>query len=112
VRSDDVALRRPHIADGNPDARLRITMKDGTVHDFVMKTATHLTGDAVLDKFRMNAEGILGKERAAKAISLVQRLEELKDVAQVLDAVTIGAGEMKLDITAVRAGKTAAAVAG
>ena len=108
VRSDDVALRRPHIADGNPDARLRITMKDGTVHDFVMKTATHLTGDAVLDKFRMNAEGVLGKERAAKTISLVQRLEEVKDVAQVLDAVTTGAGEMKLDITPVRAAKPAA----
>jgi 2-methylcitrate dehydratase PrpD len=108
VRSDDVALRRKHIQDGNPDARLRITMKDGSVHDFLMKHATHLTGDAVLDKFRMNTEAILGKERAAAAIDLVQRLEQVTDVSQVLDAVTGPAGEMKLDITPVRAGKSAA----
>jgi 2-methylcitrate dehydratase PrpD len=89
VRNDDIALRRPHIADGNPQARLRITMKDGTVHEFVMGVAKHLTGDAVVDKFRMNTEAILGKEKAAAAIGLVQRLEKVDDVAQVLDAVTI-----------------------
>jgi len=88
VRSNDVVLRRPHIADGNPEARLRITMRDGTVHDFVMEIARHLTGNAVLDKFRLNTEGILGKERAATAIELVQRLEKVKDVAQLMDAVT------------------------
>jgi hypothetical protein len=77
------------------------------VHDFIMKTATHLTGAAVLDKFRMNTEAILGKDQAANAIALVQRLEEIKDVAEVLDAVTRGAGEMKLDITTVKAAKSA-----
>jgi 2-methylcitrate dehydratase PrpD len=97
VRNDDVALRRPHIADANLDARLRITMKDGTVHDILMGTATHLTGDAVLDKFRLNTEAILGKERAATAIDLVQRLETLSDVSQVLDAVTLG-GEPTLTV--------------
>jgi 2-methylcitrate dehydratase PrpD len=89
VRNDDVALRRPHIADANLDARLRITMRDGTVHEFLMKTATHLTGEAVLDKFRMNTESILGKERSAAAIALVQRLESVTDVAQLMDAVTL-----------------------
>ena len=97
MRSDDVALRRPHIADANSDARLRITMKDGTVHDILMGTATHLTGDAVLDKFRMNTEAILGKERAATAIDLVQRLETLSDASQVLDAVTLS-GEPTLTV--------------
>ena len=52
-----------------------------------MKTATHLTGDAVVEKFRLNAEHILGKERTTIAIELVQRLETLADVAQLLDAV-------------------------
>ena len=89
VRSNDVVLRRPHIADGNPEARLRIAMKNGTVHEFVMQKATHLTGDAVLDKFRMNTEKILGKEKVGTAIELVQRLEKVKDVAQLLDAVTL-----------------------
>src|SRR5687767_14141148 len=93
VRSDDVALRRPHIADGNDDARLRITMRDGTVHDLLMKTAMHLTGDAVLDKFRLNAEHILGKDLASAAIDLVQRLETLTDVAQLLDVVTTASKE-------------------
>jgi 2-methylcitrate dehydratase PrpD len=91
VRNNDVVLRRKHIADGNPEARLRITMRDGTVHDFVLKTATHLTGQAVLDKFRMNTEAILGKEKAGTAIELVQRLEKVKDVAQLMDAVTLAA---------------------
>jgi 2-methylcitrate dehydratase PrpD len=105
VRSDDVALRRKHIADANHDARLRITMKDGTVHDFLMKTAMHLTGDAVLDKFRLNTEGVLGKERAAAAIDIVQRLESVKDVAEVLDTVTLGDSQLKMDVTPVRAAK-------
>jgi 2-methylcitrate dehydratase PrpD len=89
VRNNDVVLRRPHIADGNPETRLRITMKNGTVHDFVMQKATHLTGDAVLNKFRMNTEKVLGKDKAGTAIELVQRLEKVKDVSQLLDAVTV-----------------------
>jgi hypothetical protein len=68
-------------------------MRDGAVHEIVMGTATHLTGDAVLDKFRMNTEAILGKERAASAIDLVQRLDKLPDVAQLLDVVTLGGAD-------------------
>ncbi len=89
VRNNDVVLRRPHIADGNHEARLRITMKDGTVHDFAMKIAMHLTGDAVVDKFRMNTEKILGKDKSGAAIELVQRLEKVKDVAELMNAVTL-----------------------
>ena len=88
-RSDDVTLRRPHIADGNPEARLRVIMRDGKVHDIVLGTAYHLTGDAVLDKFRLNAETTLGRERVALTIDLVRRLEKLKDVAELMDAVTM-----------------------
>lgn len=83
-----LALRRPHIADGNPEARLVVKMRDGRVHDVVLGTAMHLTGDAVLDKFRLNAEANLGRERVVLAINLVQRLEKLKDVAELMDAVT------------------------
>lgn len=89
VRNNDVVLRRPHIADGNHEARLRFTMKDGSVQEFVMKIARHLQGDEVLDKFRMNTEKILGKEKTGTAIELVQRLEKLDDVAKLLDAVTL-----------------------
>jgi hypothetical protein len=60
-----------------------------------MKTAMHLTGDAVLEKFRLNAEHVLGKDRTATAIDLVQRLETLTDVAQLLDAVTMAAGTVR-----------------
>ncbi len=88
-RSDDVALRRPHIADGNPEARLRVTLRNGVVHDVLLGTAHHLTGAAVLDKFRLNAEATLGRERVALTIGLVQRLEKLKDVAELMDAVTL-----------------------
>lgn len=88
-RNNDVVLRRSHIADGNMEARLRITMKSGQVHDVVLGTAYHLTGDAVLDKFRLNAEAVLGRERVAQTIDLVQRLDKLKDVAELMDAVTV-----------------------
>jgi 2-methylcitrate dehydratase PrpD len=88
MRSNDVVLRRPHIADGNPEACLRITMRNGTVHELVLQPARHLTGDDVLAKFRMNTEKVLGKERVETAIELVQRLERVKDVAELLDAVT------------------------
>jgi hypothetical protein len=64
-------------------------MRDGTVHELVMEIARHLTGDAVTEKFRMNTEAILGKQRAATAIELVQRLEKVRDVAQLMDAVTL-----------------------
>ena len=88
-RNNDVVLRRPHIADGNMEARLVIKMRDGRVHDVVLGTAYHLQGDAVLDKFRLNAEPTLGRERVALTITLVQRLEKLKDVAELMDAVTL-----------------------
>jgi len=109
VRNSDVVLRRPHIADGNPEARLRITPRNGTVHEFVMKTAMHLTGDAVLEKFRVNTEAILGKERTASAIELVQRLEKLPDVAQLLDVVTTASRDSSAERAPVRAQEPAMA---
>ncbi len=88
ARNNDVVLRRPHIADCNPEARLRVTMRDGRVHDLVLGPAMHLTGEAVLDKFRANASVVLGRERTALPIELVRRLDTLKDVAVLMDAVT------------------------
>jgi len=89
VRNDDVILRRPHIADGNPEARLRITMHDGQVYDQVLGPALNLTGDAVLDKFRANAESIIGKARAERTIELVKQLDQLQNVHELLDSVTL-----------------------
>lgn len=89
VRNNDVVLRRPHIADGNHEARLRFTMKDGRVEEFVMKVARHLQGDEVTEKFRMNTEKLLGKDKVGTAIELVGRLEKVSDVAQLMDAVTL-----------------------
>ena len=84
-------------------------MRDGAVHEFVMKTAMHLTGDAVLDKFRLNAEPVLGKDRCAAAIDLVQRLETLTDVAKLLDAVTTADAEgITIGIAPVHAAAVAA----
>ena len=90
-RNDDVVLRRPHIADGNHEARLVIKMRDGKVHDLELGVAYHLTGNEVVDKFHLNADGVLGRERANTTVDLVQRLDSLKDVAELMDAVTMGA---------------------
>ena len=90
VRNPDVALRRAHIADGNPEARLRIQMRDGRVHDVVLGPAMHLTGDAVVDKFRANAGFVLDREHVGRSIQLVERLETLADLTELMDAVTTG----------------------
>jgi 2-methylcitrate dehydratase PrpD len=90
TRNSDVAQRRPHIADGNPDARLRIQLKDGRVHDLAFGPARHLTQDETTDKFRAHAALVLGPERIARCIDLVGRLETVSDVGTVLDAVTTG----------------------
>ncbi len=84
----DVSLRRPHIADGNPEARLRVQMRDGRVHEVVLGPARHLTGDAVIDKFRANAGVVFEPERGGRPIQLVQHLDGVKDVTELMDAVT------------------------
>jgi 2-methylcitrate dehydratase PrpD len=88
IRNPDVTLRGVHIADGNPEARLRIQMRNGRVHDVVLGPAMHLTGDAVVDKFRANAGFVLDRAQVARPIQLVQRLETLADVTELMDAVT------------------------
>ena len=90
VRNPDVAMRRPHIADGNPDAKLLIQMKDGRVHEVVFGIARHLTPDETVEKFRANAALVLDRDRVGRCIDLVGRLETVSDVATVLDAVTTG----------------------
>jgi 2-methylcitrate dehydratase PrpD len=90
VRNPDVGLRRPHIADGNPEARLRVRMRDGRAHEVVLGPAMHLTGDAVVDKFRANAGFVFDRERVGRPIEMVQRLEAMADVAELMDTVTAG----------------------
>jgi 2-methylcitrate dehydratase PrpD len=90
TRNPDVTLRRAHIADGNPEARLRVQMRDGRAHDVVLGPALHLTGDAVVDKFRANAGLVMDRERVGRAIELVARLDTLADVAPLMAAVTVG----------------------
>ena len=89
IQNPDVLLRRPHIADGNPEARLRVHMRDGHVHDAELGPAMHLTGDAVIDKFRANASFVLDQEKIGQGLQLVQGLEDLEDVNALMDAVTL-----------------------
>ncbi len=90
IRNPDVALRRAHIADGNPEARLRVQLRGGRVHDVVLGPAMHLTGSAVVDKFRANAGLVLDREQVGRSIQLVERLETLADATELMDAVTTG----------------------
>jgi len=90
TRNSDVTLRRPHIADGNPDAKLRIQLKDGHVHEVVFGTARHLTPDETVEKFRANAGLVFDGDRVGRCIELVGRLETVSDIATVVDTVTTG----------------------
>ncbi|MBI3329042.1 MAG: MmgE/PrpD family protein [Nitrospinae bacterium] len=88
IQNPDVPLRHAHIADGNPEARLRVHMRGGRVHDVKLGPAMHLTGDAVIDKFRANASVVFEPERVTQVIRLVQRLEAVDDMTELMDAVT------------------------
>ncbi|MEE9533396.1 MAG: MmgE/PrpD family protein, partial [Acidimicrobiia bacterium] len=88
-QNPDVELRGQHIADGNPEARLRVHTRDGRLIDLELGPAAHLTGDAVVDKFRANASFVFGQEEIGEPIQMVQRLEDLDDVSELMDAVTV-----------------------
>lgn len=97
-RNPDVVMRKPHIADGNPNAWLNITLKDGTVHvvDFSgtpgaggRPAAYHLSPEETVEKFRANAGLVFDRDRIARAIDLVGRLESVPLVSSVMDAVTL-----------------------
>ena len=88
-QNPDVELRGQHIADGNPDARLRVHMRDGRLIDMELGPAAHLTGDAVVDKFRANASFVFGHDEIGKPIQLVQRLDDLGDISELMDSVTV-----------------------
>jgi 2-methylcitrate dehydratase PrpD len=90
IQNPDVGLRHTHIADGNPEARLRVHMRSGHIYDIALGPALHLTGDAVIDKFRANASFVFDQEKIGRPIQLVQHLDELDDVTELMDAVTTG----------------------
>ena len=87
-RNPDVELRNEHIADGNPEARIKIHMRDGGLHDVELGPALHLTGDAVIDKFRVNAGFVFDQEKVSEPIRLVHSLDELGEVSTLMDTVT------------------------
>ncbi|MDP7533866.1 MAG: MmgE/PrpD family protein [SAR202 cluster bacterium] len=90
TKNPDVELRHEHIADGNRDARLKVRMRDGTLHNVELGAAYHLTGDEVLDKFRANAGNVFAQEKLGAPIQLVEDLADLDDISTLMDAVTTG----------------------
>ncbi|MEE8443603.1 MAG: MmgE/PrpD family protein [Dehalococcoidia bacterium] len=89
-QNPDVLLRHEHIADGDPTSRIQIQMRDGRVYDTEFTPSMHLTGDAVVDKFRANAGYVFDQDRIGQPIQLVQELEKLGDACQLMDSVTTG----------------------
>jgi 2-methylcitrate dehydratase PrpD len=96
-RNPDVLMRKPHIADGNPDAKLIIKLKNGTVHviDFAgdpsmasRPSAYHLSPEETVTKFRNNAGFVFGPDKIDRCVELVGKLEAVADISTVLDTVT------------------------
>ncbi|MCH7931895.1 MAG: MmgE/PrpD family protein, partial [Proteobacteria bacterium] len=90
VHNPDVLLRHDHIADGNPEAKIRIRLYDGTEHEIDLGPAMHLTGDAVVDKFRANAGVVFDQEQMSQPVRIVEHLDELDDISSLMDTVTTG----------------------
>ncbi|MBI2172323.1 MAG: MmgE/PrpD family protein [Chloroflexi bacterium] len=88
-QNPDVALRHDHIANGDNSAWVAIKMKDGTEHKVELGPAMHLTGDAVVDKFRLTAGSVFKSDALGKAVQTVQKLETLPSARNLVDAVTL-----------------------
>lgn len=68
--------------------RMRVFMKDGTVHDVELGPRTTLKGSAVVDKFIANASGALDRARIERVISIVSHLEQLENTRELTDLIS------------------------
>lgn len=84
------ALHSERTRAGLDVARLRVLMKDGTLHDLKLGPRLTLTGEAVSDKFRANAALVLDGKTVERVVSLVQELDGLTDTTELMDAITGG----------------------
>ena len=89
-----IALRKKVRATGLENAalssRVRIIMKDGTVHERFTpapkgSTENPLTLEALTDKFKITSE--LSSEKADAVIDRIMRMEELDSAQEILDGL-------------------------
>ncbi|MBI4202208.1 MAG: MmgE/PrpD family protein [Chloroflexi bacterium] len=88
-QNPDVALRHEHIANGDNSSWLVISMKDGTEHRVDFGPAMHLTGDAVVDKFRLTAGAVFPHDSLGTVVQTVQSLDALPSARNLVDVVTL-----------------------
>ncbi|MBI4338084.1 MAG: MmgE/PrpD family protein [Chloroflexi bacterium] len=75
-------------------AIVHVTTTDGKTHTMQKETALGdydepMTAEQVKDKFRANAELVIGKQRAAKVISLVEGLEHVKSARELVQQLHV-----------------------
>ncbi|MBI4337720.1 MAG: MmgE/PrpD family protein [Chloroflexi bacterium] len=75
-------------------AIVNITTTDGKTYSMRKETCTGdydepMTVDQIKDKFRANAEPVIGKTRAEKAISLIDGLEKVRSVREVVEQLKV-----------------------
>ena len=88
-QNPDVAIRHEHIANGDNSAWVVIKMKDGTEHRVDLGVSHHLTGDAVVDKFRITAGAVFPHDALGQTVQTVQKLETLASARGLVDMVTL-----------------------
>ena len=72
------------------DQTVVINMKDGRSVSDTIETATNtLVGHEIDVKFEANASKVLPSEKVERALSLLKDLKNVKDISEVLDAVTV-----------------------
>ena len=86
----EAALHSARTQAGLDVARLRVVMKDGTLHDMKLGPRLTLTGQDVVEKFRGNAGLILDREAVERVVNLVQGLEGLAETVELMDAISGG----------------------
>jgi 2-methylcitrate dehydratase PrpD len=84
----EAALHSSRTKDGLDVDRLRVFMKDDTVHDLKLGPRMTLMGEAVLEKFRSNASLVLSSDAVEHVISLVQNLDKIADTNELMDTIT------------------------
>ena len=86
----EAALHSARTREGLDAARLRVLMKDGTLHDIKLGPRLTLKGEAVIEKFRGNASLVLDTKAVERVVSLVQGLEGLAGIGDLLDVICGG----------------------
>ena len=83
----EAALHSSRTRKGHSAAWLRVTMKNGNVHEIALGSRDTLKGEAVVEKFRANAGLALDRDTVERVVTMVRNLEKMADINVLMDVI-------------------------